>query len=166
MLRSKQGSTMHTKYLKELILHAWNNPRALNLFSFVIGSLTFLYFVFLCYSWIISHNHFTLRNVVIEVVNNHNPNIDKHEIQQAIKTTLNGTILSTDLKMMVELILDNPWVEQVVIRRVWPNTIVIRLQERRIIAVWNDKYLISEFGEVTNISVNDYKRVEKNLVAI
>ena len=83
------------------------------------------------------------------------------EIQQAIKTTLNGTTLSTDLKVMVEQILENPWIEQVVIRRVWPNTIVLRLHEHRLIALWNDKYLISEFGEVTNISVSDYKEVEK-----
>ena len=154
---------MHSKYLKELILYAWNTPRALNLFSLIIGSLTFLYFLFLCYSWIISNNHFALKNVVIEVVNNDNPHIDTQEIQQAIKTTLNGTILSTDLKMMVELILDNPWVEHVVIRRVWPNTIVLRLQERRIIALWNNKYLISELGKVTKIPVSDYRKVEKKL---
>jgi len=161
MLRSKQGFTMHTKYLKELIVHAWNTPRALDIFSLTIGSLTFLYLLFLCYSWVISHEHFTLKNVVIEVVNNDNPNIDKREIQQAIKSTLNGTTLSTDLKKMVELILDNPWIEQVVIRRVWPNTIVLRVQERRLIALWNNKFLISEFGEVTNIPVSDYKELEK-----
>ena len=154
---------MHTKYLKEIILHAWNTPRVLNLFSYLIGSLTFLYLLFLCYSWITSHKHFILKNVVLEVVNNDNPNVDTQEIQQAIKTTLNGTTLSTDLNMMVGLILDNPWVEQVVIRRVWPNTIVLRLQERRIIALWNSKHLISEFGVVTNIPVSDYKKVEKKL---
>ena len=152
---------MHTKYLKELIVHAWNTPRALDIFSITIGSLTFLYLLFLCYSWVISHEHFTLKNVVIEVLNNDNPNIDKQEIQQAIKSTLNGTTLSTDLKKMVELILDNPWIEQVVIRRVWPNTIVLRVQEHRLIALWNNKFLISEFGEVTNIPVSDYKELEK-----
>ena len=152
---------MHTKYLKELILHAWNTPRALDVFSLIIGSLTFLYLLFLCYSWVISHKHFTLKNVVIEVVNSDNPNIDKQEIQQAINSTLNGTTLSTDLKMTAKVILDNPWVEQVVIRRVWPNTIVLRVQERRLIALWNNKFLISEFGEVTNIPVSDYKKVEK-----
>ena len=154
---------MHIKYFKELILHAWNTPRALNIFSLIIGSFTFLYLLFLCYSWIISHKHFALKHVVVEVVTDDNPNIDNQGIQQAIKTTLNGTTLSTDLKMMAELILDNPWIEQVVIRRVWPNTIVIRLQERRLIALWNNKYLISEFGEVTNIPVTNYKNVEKKL---
>ena len=154
---------MHTKYLKELILYVWNTPRALDIFSLIIGSLTFLYLLFFSYSWVISHIHFTLKNVVIEVVNNDDPNIDKQEIQQAIKSTLNGTTLSTDLKKMVELILDNPWIEQVVIRRVWPNTIVLRVQERRLIALWNNKFLISEFGEVTNIPVSDYKKVEKKL---
>ena len=93
MLRSKQGLTMHSKYLKEIILHAWNTPRALNIFSCLIGSLTFLYLLFLCYSWIISHKHFILKNVVLEVVNNDNPNVDTQEIQQVIKTTLNGTTL-------------------------------------------------------------------------
>ena len=154
---------MHTKYLKELILQAWNTPRALDIFSLIIGSLTFLYLLCLSYSWVISHKHFTLKNVVIEVVNNDNPNIDKQEIQQAIKGTLNGTTLSTDLKKMVALILDNPWIEQVVIRRVWPNTIVLRVQELRLIALWNNKILISELGEVTNIPVSDYKKVEKKL---
>ena len=93
---------MHTKYLKKLILHAWNTPRALNLASLIIGSLTGLYILFFCYSWIVSHNHFTLKHVVLEVVNNDNPNIGTKEIQQAIKTTLNGTTLSTDLKVMAE----------------------------------------------------------------
>ena len=163
MLRSKQGFTMHSKYLKELILHAWNTPRVLNLFSLTIGSLTFLYLLFLCYSWIISHKHFALKSVVLDVVNNDNPNIDTQEIQQVIKTTFNGTTLSTDLKMMNELILDNPWVEQVVVRRVWPNTIVLRVEERRIIALWNNKYLISEFGELTDIQATHYKKIEDRL---
>ncbi len=154
---------MHIKYLKELILHAWNTPKALNLFSLIIGSLTLLYVLVLCYSLVISHKHFILENVVLEVVNNDNPNLDTQEIQQAIKTTLNGTTLSTDLNKMVELILDNPWVEQVVVRRVWPDTIVVRLQERRIIALWNNEHLISELGEVTNIPVSDYREVEKKL---
>ena len=154
---------MHIKYIKKLILHAWNTPKALNLFSLIIGILTFLYLLFLCYSWVISHKHFTLKNVVLEVVNNDNPNLDTQEIQQAIKTTLNGTTLSTDLKMIVELILDNPWVEQVVVRRVWPDTIVLRLQERRIIALWNNEHLISELGEVTNIPVSNYRELEKKL---
>ena len=65
--------------------------------------------------------------------------------------------------MMVELILDNPWVEQVVVRRVWPDTMVLRLQERRIIALWNNKYLISELGEVINIPASNYRKVEKKL---
>ena len=68
------------------------------LFSLIIGSLTFLYLLFLCYSWVISIALY-LENVVLEVVNNDNPNVNK-EIQQAIKTTLNGTTLSTDLKMV------------------------------------------------------------------
>ena len=154
---------MHTKYFSELISHAWNKPKFLNLLSLTIGSLASIYLLFICYSWIISHKHFTLKNVVLEVVNNANPNINAKEIEQVIKTSLNGTTLSTDLEMMVEVILDNPWVEQVVIRRVWPNTIVLRLQELRIIALWNNRHLVSESGAITNIPVSDYKKLEKKL---
>ena len=58
----------------------WNKPKILNFFSLVIGLLTFLYFLSICYTWVISHKHFTVKNVVLEVVNNKYPNIDLREI--------------------------------------------------------------------------------------
>ena len=154
---------MSIRSLKEIIFYIWNKPKLLNVCSIVIGSFAIFYLLFLCYAWVVSHKHFALKNVVLEVVNNDNPNIDRGEIKRMIGDTLNGTTLNTNLQVMLEIILDNPWVDQVVIRRVWPSTIVIKLKERRLIALWNKKFLISEYGEITKIPTIRQKKIEEKL---
>ena len=154
---------MNTRYLRELIFYIWNKPKILDLLSLFIGVFTVLYFVSICFTWIISHQHFALKNVVLEVVNNKNPNINTREVEQVIRETANGTALNANLNLMFDTILENPWVDQVVIRRVWSNTIVIKLTERRVVAIWNEKNLVSQYGDITKIPVGMHKQIEKKL---
>ena len=49
----------------------------------------------------------------------------------------------------VEVVLESlPWVYQVNIRRIWPDKLVIDLEEQQAVAVWNNTQLINRYGAI------------------
>ena len=52
-----------------------------------------------------------------------------------------------------------PWVRRAVINRVWPNRLLVRLEEHRPVALWNSdggaERLVNSFGEVFEANVGD-----------
>lgn len=61
------------------------------------------------------------------------------QLQQKVDTGL----LSTDLDSIKAQLRDRPWIEQVAVRRQWPNILRIDLVERSPVVRWNDKALMT-----------------------
>ena len=41
-----------------------------------------------------------------------------------------------------------PWVRRATVRRIWPNRLVVGIEEHRAIALWGDGRLVNTFGEL------------------
>jgi cell division protein FtsQ len=72
---------------------------------------------------------------------------------------LSGNYFNLDLKAARSAFEAVPWVRRAVVRRVWPNRLVVQLEEHRPVAVWkgdegNDR-LVNSFGEVFEANVGD-----------
>lgn len=72
---------------------------------------------------------------------------------------LAGNFFQLDLKASREAFEAVPWVRQAVVRRVWPNTLAVRLAEHEAVALWsaddgNDR-LVNAQGEVFDANVGD-----------
>ncbi len=52
-----------------------------------------------------------------------------------------------------------PWVRQAVVKRVWPNRLVVQLEEHRAVALWvaedKSERLVNSFGEVFDANLGD-----------
>lgn len=46
-----------------------------------------------------------------------------------------------------------PWVRRAAIRRVWPNSLVVSIEEHQPMAIWGDSKLVNTFGEVYSASL-------------
>jgi cell division protein FtsQ len=72
---------------------------------------------------------------------------------------LRGNFFSTDLKADQRAFESVPWVRRAVVQRVWPNRLLVQLEEHRPVAVWSrpdsDDRLVNEQGEVFQANVGD-----------
>jgi cell division protein FtsQ len=59
---------------------------------------------------------------------------------------------ATALKLQLE---QNPWIEQAVIRRVWPDALAVSIFEETAIARWGDERLLNQYAEVIAPKVID-----------
>ncbi|WP_252179352.1 cell division protein FtsQ/DivIB [Endozoicomonas sp. 4G] len=74
--------------------------------------------------------------------------LEPGEVEKQLAPWLVNRFFYLDLKAMREVVLDMPWVREVSLRREWPNTLIVRLEERKPIARWQDDALIDEDGGV------------------
>ena len=77
--------------------------------------------------------------------------INKEDILKTLQSIKNKNIFNIDLFKIHENLLSNKWVENVEIERILPNTIKIKIIEKKAIAIWQTKFgnsLITKKGEI------------------
>ncbi len=74
--------------------------------------------------------------------------IDVPELTALLRAELQGTFFSLDLQRLQQMLEADPWVERAEIRRVWPDEVVITLEEQLPVARWGDEGLVNPAGEV------------------
>ncbi len=70
------------------------------------------------------------------------------ELEQYVKLTIKDSFFSLDVKQASEVILSHPWVKNIKARKVWPNTLLVDVEEHQPWLNLNNKQLISREGVV------------------
>jgi cell division protein FtsQ len=73
------------------------------------------------------------------------------DAEQIRKTVIDNTLdgyFAMDLKNIREVLLKQPWVKDVSLRRQWPADVTVFVEERKPVAYWNDDALIDSAGNV------------------
>ncbi|MEH6564178.1 MAG: cell division protein FtsQ/DivIB [Halopseudomonas sp.] len=73
--------------------------------------------------------------------------IDREAVQQVIQPYLHESFLGIDLQGLHSDLLAMPWVADASVRRVWPDKLVIDLDEQLPIARWGDAALLNNEGK-------------------
>ncbi len=74
--------------------------------------------------------------------------IDKEEIKVLVKKKLSGGYFTVDLTTIRENLLHKPWVKNVSLRRKWPASLTVFIEEQVPVAYWNNDAYLSENGDV------------------
>ena len=102
-------------------------------------------------------NGFRIKN--IEIIGTHN--LPNDYIKNIINKHNEVSIFSIDLPLVYKKIIQNSWVKEGYIERVLPDTIKIRILEKKPVAIWqnvNGNKLVTLNGEViSNENVNAFK---------
>lgn len=69
-------------------------------------------------------------------------------LERTLAGRLRGSFFSLDLNAVREALEDLPWITRASVRRVWPATLVIRVEERSALARWGRNSVVSPDGEV------------------
>lgn len=86
-----------------------------------------------------------IRRVKITGVYQH---IDRQALQNTVVPLLNQGFFGIDVSAIQERLQQLAWVNQVDIKRVWPDSLVIHVTEQKALARWNDGALLNPQGDV------------------
>lgn len=87
--------------------------------------------------------HWPIRNLRVESEERHVPIA---EIRARVATQIDGGFFGVDLAEVRAAVMANPWVEQVEVRRQFPDRIVLRVDERHPVASFGVDRLLSSRG--------------------
>lgn len=120
--------------------------------------LAVLLFAALALNWAVRHTSFALRLVQVEgdVLRN-----SASTIRANAAPKLAGNFFTFDLQAGRRAFESVPWVRHALVRRVWPNRLVVSLEEHRPAALWSDgdgEKLVNTFGEVFEANLGDVEQ--------
>jgi len=70
------------------------------------------------------------------------------DIERRVARVLDGGFLGLDMRQVRAAVMALPWVEQVSVRRVWPDTLRMHVVEQVPLARWNEDALVNLRGQV------------------
>jgi cell division protein FtsQ len=92
---------------------------------------------------------FPLRQLVVSEAPRH---VSRSQIEQAAGTALSGNFFTIDLATAHSAFVSLPWVRNAELRRRWPDTIELRIEEHEAVARWTplegESRLVNQQGEV------------------
>jgi cell division protein FtsQ len=83
--------------------------------------------------------------------------VNQQAVQQRIEPFASASFFSVDLLSMRRELESMPWIASAQVRRVWPDQLVVRLEEQLPIARWGDEALLNNQGEAfAPLELKDY----------
>lgn len=95
--------------------------------------------------WLLLTNKDVLPIQHIQIVAS-NTYIKPPELEHVIEKNIDGGFFSLDIQRLKQALLQQQWVNKVSVRRVWPDTLVLTIQEQKPVARWGDKGAVNEDG--------------------
>ena len=74
--------------------------------------------------------------------------IDKNALVKAVTPYVRGSFVSVDVASIRQAGEALPWVKQIQVRRIWPDTLNLIVEEQKAIAFWNKNGLVNTQGNV------------------
>lgn len=75
-------------------------------------------------------------------------NISPEEIEQTVGPWVASGFFTADMQAIHNALAELPWVEQVSVKRVWPDTVQITIKEKKAYVRWGQNSLLTEQGEM------------------
>lgn len=82
--------------------------------------------------------------------------VDHGAMQTLITPFVGKGFFAVNVDRLKETLLQMPWVADVMVRRLWPDQVMITVHEKKPIARWNDTSLLSAAGELFSPPIATY----------
>lgn len=74
--------------------------------------------------------------------------LDKNKIEREISDVASGGFFDIDIATVREKLISMQWIEDAFVRREWPSSVVIRVVEKKPVARWNNRGILTDSGEL------------------
>jgi cell division protein FtsQ len=126
----------------------WDNPRLANAAAGVLAALALGLLAYAGGRILLDSPAFLLRTIVVE---GGLERVQSREIANALQGRLRGTFFTVDLEAVRALFEGVPWVRRAELRRRWPDSLEVRIEEQVALARWGqrrDTQLVNTHGEL------------------
>jgi len=99
--------------------------------------------------WLAQKPFFAMQTVMVEAVPGHAlRHVSDASVELALKRLGFFDFFSLDLERIRDQVEQVEWVRKAQVRRVWPNALVVEVEEHQPLAIWNGDRLINHHGEL------------------
>lgn len=106
--------------------------------------------IFIGVLWGVSHNvwQWLDRPVTSVVIEGKTQHLDRGKLGQIIANDLTANLLEVDIESVQALVSEQPWVRVSSIRRDWPDTLLVEVEEEVPVARWGERGLLNHQGDI------------------
>lgn len=131
-------------------MNPWHDVRLLNVTANGLMAVAACALAAAAVAWLVQRPAFALQAVVVEAARPQQP---LHHVTDALLRTasvgrVHGNFFTVDLNAVRESFEAVPWVRRAQVRRIWPNTLRVGIEEHQPLAIWNDGRLVNRHGEL------------------
>jgi cell division protein FtsQ len=124
------------------------DARLINVFANVLALLAVLAMAVGGLVWIAQRPYFSISTMQIEPMQaDELIYVSPASVRATIGGKIQGNFFSVNLGEVRAVLESVPWVRHAQIRRVWPNTLSVRIEEQQPLALWNESEMINTWGE-------------------
>lgn len=134
--------------------------RLMNISAVVLGVGVCLAAVSGAAGWAVRHPVFAVTRIIVQGDTSHNNDVT---LRANVASRLKGNFFTLDLTQARSAFEAVPWVRKAVVRREFPNRLVVKLEEHRSAAFWgedSESRLINTYGEVFEANAGDVENEE------
>jgi cell division protein FtsQ len=127
----------------------WNEARIINALANSLVILALLSFLAGGIFWSVRLPMFALQKIEIVPFQGTSVNhTTAKEVQNALTGRFSGNFFTIDLPQAREVFETLPWVRYAAVRRIWPNTLRVSIEEQQPLALWNDTQMVNTWGQL------------------
>jgi cell division protein FtsQ len=79
--------------------------------------------------------------------------VSKNQIRSELEGVFPAGFITLNIENVVERLLVMPMVSQVEAEKIWPNTLKLTVHEEKPVAIWNQKNMLSQVGEILPLAL-------------
>ncbi|GAB2898111.1 cell division protein FtsQ/DivIB [Paralcaligenes sp. KSB-10] len=126
----------------------FNDARLTNFIANSLALLAVLALILGVVLWVAQRPYFAITQIQIEPMQADTLNyVSATSVRATIAGRLAGNFFTVNLNDTRKLLETVPWVRRAQIRRVWPNTLRVQIEEQQPLALWNENQMINTWGE-------------------
>jgi len=131
-------------------MNPWHDVRLLNATANALMAVAMCALLSAGIWWLAQRPAFALQVVRVEPISSQQPltHITAPLLRSAAAGPIRGTFFTVDLEAVRESFETVPWVRRAQVRRIWPNTLLVGIEEHRPLALWGDGRLVNREGEL------------------
>lgn len=123
----------------------WNKPHMLNLLANLMFGVAFIMVLYAALFLLIRTPLFPLKEIKVE---SHLQHVTQEQVRLIVSRYLKGNFFTVNLEKTREAFQKLPWARNVSVKRRWPNSLEISIEEHQALARWGNVALVNTHGEL------------------